>query len=199
VEGVYFYWCSWVCWIFATFFMKKTKKRTVLAASVLITIILSAYNVTIGLFSVTFSFLFILFFAYYFVAKKTGWKLVYMFMATITVTLAYVSFHLLALVDPVWVWMDETWMLAMILMFVCLMFYHDVVSRLLSVIIGSCQGDILYAFVLKRFSFPYVIGSFSFLDALMISCTCIFVWSLLEQLPLYVDTMQKQIKRIKQS
>lgn len=42
MEGIYFYSFFWIIWIIATFFMKKSAWRTMLAAASLITIILSS-------------------------------------------------------------------------------------------------------------------------------------------------------------
>ncbi|MBS2770245.1 MULTISPECIES: YphA family membrane protein [Anoxybacillaceae] len=197
MEGFYFYWCSWACWIFATFLMKKTKARTMLAAAVLISIMLSIYHITIGVFSITLSFLFALVIAYYFITKKSGWKLVYMLLSMMMVSFVYAACHLLILIDPVWMLIDKTWMVAIMLTFVCLMLHHHFQERLLCIIAGSCQGEMMYAFVIKTYSFPYAIGSLAFLDELSLSCVCLALWSALENISVYADMVHKQMKRNK--
>jgi hypothetical protein len=200
VDGTYFYWFSWMFWVIYTFFMKKDKVRILFAAILLILIILSVYETAIGLFRFTLSYIFILILAYYFIALKKRWQLIYMLIVSVVVMLAYVSFQLFALFDPVWVFMNRTWMLAVILTFITMMLYSDFYSRLLSLIIGSCQGDFLYAVILNRFSFPHLIGSLAFFDMLFISCSFLFGWFVLENISIYIDSfMQKQVKETKQS
>ncbi|MBB5323419.1 signal transduction histidine kinase [Anoxybacillus tepidamans] len=196
MEGSYFYWCSWVCWIWATFLMKKTKRRTFFAASVLLLIIFSTYRMVMGTFSVTLSFLFLLFVSLYVVSQNSGWKFGYMFVSTMTIAFLYAAFRLLAIVDPVWVWMDERWMIAIVIVVISLMLHHDLAVRMLSMIVGSCQGDIVYAAAVKGV-FPYTIGSLSFFDVLSLSCACLVGWSVLENMPVYADVIQKQMRRNK--
>ncbi|MFC6603620.1 hypothetical protein ACFQDF_22130 [Ectobacillus funiculus] len=52
MEGAYFYFFSWLGWIFATFFMKKSKARLVYAAVLLFTIMISQTVVTFGEFRI---------------------------------------------------------------------------------------------------------------------------------------------------
>jgi hypothetical protein len=200
VEGVYFYWFSWMLWIIYTFFMKKDRVRILVAASLLILISLSVYEITIGSFHLTLSYIFILIVSYYFAALRRSWRLIYMFISSAIVMLSYVSFELLALFDPVWVFMNRVWMLAVILTFITIMLYRDYYSRLLTLIIGSCQGDFLYAVILNRFSFPHLIGSLAFLDMLIVTCSFLFGLFILENMSTYIDwMMQKQVKETKQS
>jgi hypothetical protein len=200
VDGIYFYWFSWILWVIYTFLMKKDKVRTLFAVILLILIMLSIYEATIGSFQLTLSYLFILVMAFYFVSLKTRWKLIYMLIGSTIVTFAYVSFQLLALFDPVWVFLNPTWMLAIILTIITCMLYHDFYSRLLCFMIGSCQGDFLYAVILNDFSFPHVIGSLAFLDMLLISWALMFGLFVLKNASIYVDLFaQKAVKETKQS
>ncbi|WP_027408594.1 hypothetical protein [Anoxybacteroides tepidamans] len=197
MEGAYFYWCAWVCWIYATFLMKKTKKRTVLAAFMLVTIILSVHAVAIGPFSVMLSFLFVFFVSYCFIVQRSGWKFVYAFISMMAIAFVYASLQMFALIDPVWVWADQTWMLAILLMILCLMLGSNLSERLLYAAVGSCQGEIVYALAVKQIPLPYTVGSLSFFDLLSLLCACLIVWSIFENLSIYADAIQKQMKRNK--
>jgi hypothetical protein len=200
VDGIYFYWFAWMLWVIYTFLMKKDKVRTLFAVILLILITLSVYETTIGSFQLTLSYLFILFMAFYFAALRNRWQLVYMLIGSMIVTLAYASFQLFALFDPVWVFLNRTWMLAVILTIITILLHGDFYSRLLCFVIGSCQGDFLYAVILKRFSFPYVIGSLAFFDMILISWLLMFGWFVLENMSAYVDLFaQKGVKETKQS
>jgi hypothetical protein len=187
MDGIYFYSFFWIVWVIATFFMKKTAWRTMVAAVALITIILSSVSLNIGGFQVTLSFLFLFFLSCYYAAKQTRRKLVYMAIAVLTVAFAYTSFQLLVLFDPVWIWMDHRWMLATILVILCFLFYKNIQSRLLCLVIGSCQGEMLYSIISQKVSFSYIIGSYSFLDTVSLSACCTFIWALVDYIPVYID------------
>jgi hypothetical protein len=197
MEGIYFYLFFWIIWIIATFFMKKSAWRTMLAAASLITIILSSISLYIDGFRITLSFCFLFFLSCYFAAKQTRWQLLYMVIASLTIAFAYTSFQLLVLFDPVWIWMDRTWMLAMVLVILCFLFYENIHSRLLCLVIGGCQGEMLYSIISQKISLSSIIGSFSFLDIMSVSASCILIWALFEQIPVYVDS-KKQIKGTRQ-
>jgi hypothetical protein len=198
MEGLYFYSFFWGLWLVATFFMKKTSRRTMLAAVALITIILSSVSLYIGSFRITLSFLFLFFLSCYFVAKQGRWELLYMAIAALTVAFAYTSFQLLVLFDPVWIWMDRTWMLAIILLILCFLFYENIQSRLLCLVIGSCQGEMLYSIISHKVSFSSIIGSYSFLDMVSLSACCMFIWALVDHIPVYIDG-KKSIRGTRQS
>ncbi|WP_017436771.1 YphA family membrane protein [Saccharococcus caldoxylosilyticus] len=197
MDGIYFYSFFWIVWVIATFFMKKTAWRTMVAAVALITIILSSVSLNIGGFQITLSFLFLFFLSCYYAAKQSRRKLVYMAIAVLTVAFAYTSFQLLVFFDPVWIWMDHRWMLAILLVILCFLFYENIQSRLLCLVIGSCQGEMLYSIISQKISFSYIIGSYSFLDTLSLSACCTFIWALVDYIPVYIDG-KKQIRGTRQ-
>jgi hypothetical protein len=187
MDGIYFYSFFWIVWVIATFFMKKTAWRTMVAAAALITIIFSSVSLNIGGFQITLSFLFLFFLSCYYAAKQSRRKLVYMAIAVLTIAFAYTSFQLLVFFDPVWIWMDHRWMLAILLVILCFLFYENIQSRLLCLVIGSCQGEMLYSIISQKISFSYIIGSYSFLDTLSLSACCTFIWALVDYIPVYID------------
>ncbi|GAJ40224.1 YphA family membrane protein [Saccharococcus caldoxylosilyticus] len=187
MDGIYFYSFFWIVWVIATFFMKKTAWRTMVAAAALITIIFSSVSLNIGGFQITLSFLFLFFLSCYYAAKQSRRKLVYMAIAVLTIAFAYTSFQLLVFFDPVWIWMDHRWMLAILLVILCFLFYENIQSRLLCLVIGSCQGEMLYSIISQKISFSYIIGSYSFLDTVSLSACCTFIWALVDYIPVYID------------
>lgn len=188
MEGGYFYWLSWFLWIIYTFFAPKNRARLWICVCALLLIILSAHNVTIHSFHISLAYVFMLFVSYFFVMKRTGMTFIYFAFASASMTLLYASFHFLLLFDPVWAFADATWLLAFALLLASFSLYRTFHDRLLVLTVGCCQGDFLYAFVLKQFSFPHVVGSLLFLDGWAFATACLFIWKWLEQLPLYIDT-----------
>jgi hypothetical protein len=83
--------------------------------------------------------------------------------------------------------MDHRWMLAILLVILCFLFYENIQLRLLCLVIGSCQGEMLYSIISQKISFSYIIGSYSFLDTLSLSACCMFIWALVDYIPVYID------------
>lgn len=86
-------------------------------------------------------------------------------------------------------------MLGAALIYVTLMLLKDFRLRLVGLLVGAIQGDILYGIIINNVNFSYEIGSFVFLDVIAISFCFIFVWSSLEHLLHHVDVLvQKNTK-----
>nr|WP_221260963.1 hypothetical protein [Anoxybacillus tengchongensis] len=198
VEGGYFYWISWFLWIVYTFFAPKNRVRLSICLYVLLLITLSIHEVTIFSFHISLTYILMLIGSYFFVMKQKGATFVYFAFASASLTMLYAAFHFLLLFDPVWVFIEARWLLAFALLFALFAFYRSFYDRLLVLTVGCCQGDFLYAFVLKQFSFPHLIGSLSFLDGWALATACLFLWKWLEQLPMYIDgRFQKRAKEVK--
>ncbi|GGJ60199.1 hypothetical protein GGR02_000762 [Anoxybacillus voinovskiensis] len=191
MEGLYFYWWAWVVWIYATFLQKKTNERTRLAATTLLFICGSIYKINIASFSITYSFLFLFLFSLIAVRRQMSGSLLF---SALTVAFFSVSIRLLAIADPIIIWADERWLLAIGTTMLVLFIERKPTARMLAAAIGSCQGDIVYA-VAVRDVFPSPIGSLFFFDVLALTGALLFAWSVVEHIPQYMD--EKQLKRNK--
>lgn len=198
MEGGYFYWLSWCLWMIYTFFAPKNRVRLLICLYILLLITLSAHDVTIYSFHMSLAYILMLMVSYSFVMKKTGISFIYFAFASASMTMLYAAFHFLLLFDPVWVFAEATWLLALVLLFTSFVLYRSFYDRFLVLTVSCCQGDFLYAFVLKQFSFPHPIGSLLFLDGWALATACLFIWEWLEQLLMYIDTrFQKRAKEAK--
>lgn len=198
MEGIFFYWIAWIIWTLATFFMRKNNERLILSVVVLVLIIFSVTVMQITIFKINASLLIALLCSYLYLSlltKSKTKKTVYILLCTLTITTAYVSFQLFELFDPIWLVFNRKIMLAFCLVYLTLLLVKDPRTRIVSVIIGACQGDLLYALILSDFRFEYEIGSLLFFDVLAISVFTLFIWSTLENLVHYFDTyFQKTAK-----
>jgi hypothetical protein len=192
MDGTYFYWIAWFFWILTTFFMKKSKERYLFTVIILLLIIFSNKVIVLDIFRINASLGITLLSCYVFLAlfteKNNYKKVVYLLVCTLTITTAYVSFHLFELFDPIWVVFNRTIMLVFCLVYLTLLLIKDRKKRVLCMMIGACQGELLYAFILKNFPFEYEIGALSFLDVMALSVFTIFIWSALEYTIKYFDT-----------
>nr|WP_233274993.1 hypothetical protein [Calidifontibacillus oryziterrae] len=179
----------------STFFMKKTKVRTLVSFVVLGAIICSSQTLQLGEFSFRFTFLLLFIFSFFVMAKKSSLTIYYYSICTLIITVGYVGFHLFELFDPVWLIFNRKWMLAFAIVYLTLMLIKDKQDRIVITIIGVSNGELLYSFILSTFSFRYEIGSFQFLDSLAIMMLLIVIWNILERIAVYFEaTFYKGIK-----
>lgn len=187
VEGIYFYWISWLGWIITTFFMRKCRERTVLSFVILMVIAVSDFTFQAENVTLRTAFLILLLFSFVLMAKTKGLSLLYYLISSLIISIGYGCFHLFELFDPVWLILDRKWMLAFIVLYLTLMLAKDYYYRMTIAIIGFCNGELLYSLILNKFSFAVELGDFPFLDALAVSLLLLSFWSLLEKLALVFE------------
>ncbi|AEV19814.1 hypothetical protein GTCCBUS3UF5_25110 [Geobacillus thermoleovorans CCB_US3_UF5] len=197
MEGAYFYFFFWALWIAATFLMKKTVEQTKLAAFSLFMISSASMTVKISPIHMAASF-FVLFFSSCYVAvtqRPCGW--LRMALSASGLAFAYAAFRLLALFDPVWIWLDGQWMLGWWMALISSLFHRRISARLLCLALGGCQGEVVYAMSILRMAPGYVLGSFSFLDALAISASSLLVWESIRFFSLQLEE-KRPVRRTRQ-
>lgn len=183
MEGLYFYWLAWMGWIWVTFLMDKNNPARIrLALILLAAIFASPYHANVFIFKMNLSAFVIACLIFYETKKKKLSEFLYLFTSAFIIMLAYTSFLLFELIDPVWILFDRKIMLAACGFYLSLLLHKKQSRRLVSLVWGFLQGEILYAAVLWRFNFPYTISSLAFLDILIISATMLLAWSAIEAL-----------------
>lgn len=183
MEGIIFYWTFWVLWICTTFFMSRTNpKRVKYTVIILISIILSSHSIHFLGLEVSVVSIFFLFLAYFEVGKMKGKSMAYFLITSFIIMLAYGSFQLFELFDPVWLILDRNWMFAVVLTYMTIMMHKEVFKRVIAIIFGSIHGEIVYSLVLDVYSMEIPIGSLQFLDVISISMCLILAWSGFEKL-----------------
>lgn len=183
MEGLYFFWLAWMGWIWATFFLEKQNPFRIKIAGWLMVIIVSAsFKLNIGYYEVNFSAFIITMLLFIETrGKKTG-AFLYLFLSSFILMLAYTSFMLFELFDPVWVFIDRKILIAAGSLYLTLLLHKTNHGRILSLIAGFLQGEIVFATILGKMEFPYLISSFAFLDSLLLSLAVLLAWSGLESI-----------------
>ncbi|WP_174734026.1 YphA family membrane protein [Mesobacillus harenae] len=187
MEGLLFYWFAWASWIIFTFLLPKHPQRTTLSIWILSMIIISPYNMEAGGIHFHASAFVIMFFIYLHtkdISKKT---FTYLFITSLILMLGYVSFLIFELFDPVWLLFDRTWMAAVMIAYLTLLLQTDKKMRIVTMLVGTLQGEILYSLILKKLGMPYLIASMEFLDVIAISSFVLLAWSGLELLSAYIE------------
>jgi hypothetical protein len=181
LEGSIFYWVCWAFWIYFTFILEKQNPyRLKLAAIVLFILILTNVQFTVGPFEVQASGLFILVISYLFLSQEKRGAIFYYFICSFIVSIAYVTFHLFEIFDPIWIIFKKEWMMGIVLWYLAILLQKTLKGRMVIIFAGAMQGEILYAFILNKFDFPYLIGAFAYLDVSSISALLLAGWSALE-------------------
>jgi hypothetical protein len=181
MEGLYFYWLAWLAWIWATFFMdKKNPARIKITVWLLAAIVTAPYEIHLFNVNVHLSAFSIAMFLFIETRKKKTGSFLYLYLSSFIIMLAYTSFLLFELYDPVWVLFDRKIMIAAIGFYLALLLQKNKYNRGLALISGFLQGEILYSMILWQFNFPYSISSLAFLDILIISLAMLITWSAIE-------------------
>jgi hydrogenase maturation factor len=181
MEGNMFYWISWMYWVLLTFILdKQWPYRRRLSASILVIIILSTLHFKVSDFDIYVSSIVLLMAAYFLISREKRTSIFYILVCSFIITISYVTFHLFEIFDPIWVIFKADWMIAICITILSLLLQNKLKGRLLIAISGTMQGEILYAYILNKYSFPYVIGSFDYLDVCFLISALLVGWSCLE-------------------
>ncbi|WP_066257235.1 hypothetical protein [Neobacillus drentensis] len=181
MEGAIFYWTCWAVWIYLTFILEKRNPyRMKLAAIVLIVLILSNFQFKVSVFEIQASGLFILVISYFFISQEKRTAIIYYFICAVIISIAYVTFHLFEIFDPIWIIFKKEWMMGIVLWYLAILLQKTLKGRLLILFAGAMQGEILYALILNKFQFPYLIGAYASLDVCSLTALLLVGWSALE-------------------
>ncbi|WP_062104795.1 YphA family membrane protein [Bacillus niameyensis] len=170
MAGNLFFLFMWCLWIYFTFMMNKNNNiRWKAAASILIIIIFVPVKMDVGPLTLSGPALFLLFACYYMAAKFTLKKQIYLLFSVIALMLGYTGFLLMELYDPIWVIIDRRIILSFVLFVVGYFIYPTSIRlRLLFILLGVIQGEIVFAIILSKWQISYIIGALESFDFLAI-------------------------------
>jgi hypothetical protein len=181
LEGTMFYWICWMYWIILTFiFDKHNPFRFKLSITVLVMIILANIHFIVMGLDLYAGGLFLLVLVYVLIGREKRGAIIYFFICSFIVTIAYVTFHLFEIFDPIWIVFKKEWMMAICFTIIALLLQKNLRGRLLIIVSGTMQGELLYAYILSKYQFPYSIGSLAYLDVCLLISAILAGWSCLE-------------------
>ncbi|WP_338451782.1 hypothetical protein R4Z09_07905 [Niallia oryzisoli] len=199
MDGFLFYWLFWFGWIITTFFYPKTHPiRLLLSAWILTAIALSTTSITLWGFEINGTGIFIAVSVYISAAQLTAKKLIYFMLSSFIVMLTSVCFLLFELFDPIWILIKRDWLLAILVSCIALLLYSDKKQRILVMLLGMIQGEILYSFILTRYSFSYPVASLYALDPLALAAAILVCWNTLEFFVSYFEKNLHSIEKEKE-
>ncbi|SDM45951.1 hypothetical protein [Bacillus sp. OK048] len=181
MEGSLFYWILWSFWVYITFVMDKSNRhRSALAACILVVIILSNTHFMVAGFEYYAGGLFLLILSYIILSKKKLGSLLYAFICSFILTISYVTFNLFVIYDPIWVIFEKEWMMGICFSCLAIFLQTSLKERMLIFVSGTMQGEILYAYYLRKFELSYPIGTVAYLDVSALTILLLVSWSILE-------------------
>ncbi|HJV16688.1 MAG TPA: hypothetical protein VJ546_04770 [Bacillales bacterium] len=199
MEGEIFYWISWSIWVYLTFiFRKEDPNRLKLSASILLVIILANFQFLIWGFEINSSGIFLILFCYVAKACVKTKKMSYFYLCSFIISIAYVTFLLFEIFDPVWLILKKEWMMGICLSYLSLLLQKTLKERLLMMISGTIHGEILYAFILSNYGFSNPISSLAYLDAISLTTIMLIGWSCIENASAFFDHHFKITEKEKQ-
>lgn len=199
MDGLLFYWLFWYGWIITTFFYPKTHPdRLLFSAWILAAIALSTSSITIMGYEINGTGLFIVLSVYIWAAQLSAKRLLYFMLSSFILMLTSVCFLLFELFDPIWILIERDWLLAILVACVAVLLHSDKQKRILVMLLGMVQGEILFSFILMRYSFSYPIASLYALDALALAAALLVGWNTLEFVVGYFEKNMHSIEKEKE-
>ncbi|TYS68381.1 hypothetical protein FZC76_11665 [Sutcliffiella horikoshii] len=195
ITGQYFYFIGWIGWIIVTFFFPKSVVRTFMSILILVVIAGSTTTVQMFGFTVTASFLVLAVIAFILLVKSLKQRYILHYLSICTIALAYVCFILFEIYDPVWIFLDRTWLLSVIILYLSLLLFKTKRERFVFMLTGVLFGEVLRSIVMDRIFSYSVIGTFEFLAVLALSSAGMATWMMFETLTIQLDSIiQKRVR-----
>lgn len=180
MEGILFYWFSWIGWVVVTFFFKKNVNRDFFAFLFLVLIITADFSVI--LYGTEFSIGFILLYlsAFMYSSNIPNKKLPYLIICNMILSMSYVIFYLFSIFDPVWLLFNPTFMLGGLLTYIVLLLVKEKEMRIMTLVFGVCTGELVLLLIMDYFSFPYMLGNITFFDVVALGFLLVSSWNGIE-------------------
>jgi hypothetical protein len=199
VDGLLFYWFLWLGWIVTTFFYPKTHPdRLMVSAWILVVILLSSTTLHVVVFEMSAAGLFIILTTYLYAATLQTKRLLYFFLSSFILMLTTVCFLLFELFDPIWVWLEREWLLAILVTTITVLLQSDKKQRLLVLLLGMIQGELFYSLILMKYSFLYPVATLYSLDAVALASAILMAWNGFELMAKYFEKYLHSTEKEKQ-
>jgi hypothetical protein len=199
MEGAMFYWICWSFWVYLTFILEKHHPyRLKLSVFVLLLIISSDFHFTFAKVEYYASGFYLLFLSYALISQEKIGAIFYYFICSFIVSMAYVTFHLFEIFDPIWIIFKKEWMMGICFGYLAILLQKTLKGRLLIILAGTMQGEFLYAHILSRYQFPYTIGAFAYLDVCALISALLVGWSIFENAGVFLQNHLHFLEKGKQ-
>jgi len=180
LDGIFFYWLSWIFCVIILFFMKKGMLRTYLLYWILISIILANQFITIDAYTLSIGF--IVTFCGSFLGLASLRRTIYHLVISLVMMIGYAGMLLIEVNAPIWVFVPRYLLIAGTCTILISILTKDFYSRIATTLVGLSSGEILYNFITANYFFPNIIGDLAFMDIVMITVFLLFLMHQYQQL-----------------
>jgi hypothetical protein len=176
IDGLLFFWLSWLSWIIATFLIKKTSKRFQIAIIILLAIIFSHSYLAIHTISLNLSMLLLLIIGCVILASSKKKQKIYILIISSIIMMAYVSILMLHLYDPIWFIFNIKYMIAIVCACITLFLCRDLKFAVAALLIGVNFGELIYSLVIYNIHQIIYLQPHFALDIIAISFSTAFLF-----------------------
>lgn len=181
MQGILFYWISWGLWIASTFLMNKSNLRTLFSFFLLLLIISAGFHIALPAGEMGAAFILL----YIGCCGTTAYlglhRSVRFMMSALGITSGYTGLKLMQLFDPVWFTISPFFLLFMIIFTAAGLLGKSFSDKVCLFLIGICNGEMLYEFIILPFSGALSIGQETFLDFSLLGMAGFSLWGLMER------------------
>lgn len=182
MNDILFYWSAWICWIWATWIMDKSKNRTLIATFSLVAIICSNYTFSIAGYMVNVAIVFFLFLSVSFILKEQLVKQIYFIFIGLQTALGYAAIYLLAIFDPALFILPLNIMTTLVLFIIASISFNQIIDKLFIIFFSTTVGEIIIGIIFGKLHLHHEIGMSGYLTRMAIPFMIIALLSTLKTL-----------------
>ncbi|WP_059170971.1 hypothetical protein [Bacillus sp. FJAT-27445] len=196
MEGYLFYLAAWLLWIYLVF-LKGGQEREGkgLQAAVLLAIIASPLHLPLGESKVFLGGISLFVYSLIHVIQANKKEKSIFFIFSLIISLFYCSFRFFELFDPIVFIVKKEWLIAGFLAFLAIFLYSSLRWRLMLIVFGSMQGEMLYALVLQKNFLAFEVGGFEYLDTISLAVLTVIGWGILVKSASWLNSFSNQAER----
>lgn len=185
VDGILYLWLIWGIWIFTTFMMNKTHPyRFHYSFICLVLICVFPYGLKVSYVEVAVPVIVLGLICIHYIRILSLKDKLYMLVAILAMGMLYAGIGLVAIYDPVLMFLDRDLIMALSLAFLSILFYtsSSFMRRMIAIAGSSIVGEVFMSIPLKNIGFLYPIGGPVYLDVLAISTGILLAIKLFEEI-----------------
>ncbi|MFI8576837.1 hypothetical protein ACIGEL_14100 [Rossellomorea aquimaris] len=185
VDGILYLWLIWGIWIFTTFMMNKAHRyRFHYSFICLVLICVFPYGLKVSYVEVAVPVIVLGLICIHYIRILSLKDKLYMLVAILAMGMLYAGIGLVAIYDPVLMFLDRDLIMALSLAFLSILFYtsSSFMRRMIAIAGSSIVGEVFMSIPLKNIGFLYPIGGPVYLDVLAISTGILLAIKLFEEI-----------------
>ena len=175
-----FLWSAWVLVILLVCFLNK-QVRMIYSCHILLIIFLSQFFIPYGVQEINAACLYMILLSCFYIGKLPFKPMASTVMNSLIVALVNGCMHIFSSLEPLWFSWMPAWVPAAIVVYAVMVLQKGYAGRQLTLLMGTCFGDILLTFAYHNSWMHYPLFSPSLLNLLAAGSLFLVVWTLAER------------------